>query len=143
MLYIAVMISDRNSSAEFDRRQNRAVLRDAIPAVVALVAAEVLVAAVDLHARINRWHIAVALIPLVPAVWLGWAHWRAVRRADEFQRIALLEAMTIGFAFAMLAALTGGLLHAADVGSTAQWLQITFIGGILAWVTALAFRLRR
>jgi len=65
-----------------------------------------------------------------------------LRRSDEFQRIAHLEAMTIGFAVAMLAALTGGLLHAADVGSSPQWLQITFIGGILAWVIALPIRLR-
>ena len=50
-----------------------------------------------------------------------------LRRADEFQRIAHLEALAVGFAVAIVAALTGGLLDAAEVGSTAQWLQITFI----------------
>jgi len=137
------MTSNRTAPAEFDRRQNRAGFRDAVPAAIALVVAEVVVASLNLHARTNRWHIAVALIPLIPACWLGWALWRMLRRSDEFQRVAHLEALAIGFAVAMLAALTGGLLHAADVGSTAQWLQITFIGGILAWVVALALRLRR
>ena len=78
-----------------------------------------------------------------PAIWLGRVQWRALRRSDEFQRIAQLEAMAVGFAVAMLAALIGGLLHAADLGSTAQWLQITFIGGILTWATTLMQRLRR
>jgi len=131
-----------NLTSEFDRRQNRAGFRDAIPAVVALVVSEVIVASLDLHADTNRWHLAVALLPLIPAVWLAWAQWRMLRRSDEFQRVAHLEALAIGFAVAMLAALTGGLLDAANVGSTAQWLQITFIGGVLAWVAALALRLR-
>ena len=137
------MSSTPNSHSELDRRQTRAGWREALPAVVALVATEVTVASLDLHADTNRWHVAVALLPVIPAIWLGWVQWRALRRSDEFQRIAQLEAMAVGFAVAMLAALIGGLLHAADVGSTAQWLQITFIGGILSWATALLQRLRR
>jgi hypothetical protein len=43
----------------------------------------------------------------------------------------------------MLIAMTGGLLDGADVGSTAQFLQLTFIGGILSWVAALAVLMRR
>ena len=129
-------------TSEFDRRQNRAGLRDAIPAAVALVVSEAVVASIDLQADTNRWHLGVALLPLIPAVWLAWAQWRMLRRSDEFQRLAHLEALAIGFAVAMLAALTGGLLDAANIGSTAQWLQITFTGGILAWVVALALRLR-
>lgn len=117
-------------------------MRDAAPAVIALVASEVIVASLELDAESNPWHVAVALLPLIPAVWLIWVQWRVVRRSDEFQRTAHLEALAIGFAFAMVAALTGGLLHAVDVGSSAQWLQITFIGGILAWTTALAVRQR-
>ena len=36
-----------------------------------------------------------------------------------------------------------GLLSGADVGSDAQYLQLTFIAGILSWVGALAIRMRR
>jgi hypothetical protein len=117
-------------------------MRDAAPAVVALVVSELVVASLDLDVDEHPWHVAVALLPVIPAIWLIWVQWRVIRRADEFQRIAHLEALGIGFAVAMLAALTGGLLDAADVGSSSQWLQITFIGGILAWIAAMAVRLR-
>jgi hypothetical protein len=129
-------------SSSFDERQNRATTRDALPAVVALVVSELVVASLDLDTEAHPWHVAIALLPVIPAIWLIWVQWRVIRRADEFQRIAHLEALGIGFAVAMLAALTGGLLDAADVGSSAQWLQITFIGGILAWIAAMAVRLR-
>ncbi len=142
LLYIGRMQPHGNLTSEFDRRQNRAGLRDAAPAVIALIVSEIIVASLDLRADTNRWHLAVALLPVIPAIWLAWAQWRMLRRSDEFQRTAHLEALAIGFAVAMLAALTGGLLDSADVGSTAQWLQITFIGGVLAWVASLALRLR-
>jgi hypothetical protein len=129
-------------SSQFERRQSRLAWRQAAPAALTLVASELVVASLDLDAGSTWWHVAVSLLPLIPAVCLVWVQWLIVRRADEFQRTAHLEALAVGFGVAMLAALTGGLLDAADVGSNAQWLQITFIGGVLAWVTALAVRLR-
>jgi protein-S-isoprenylcysteine O-methyltransferase Ste14 len=129
-------------SSSFDERQHRATMRDAVPAVVALVVSELVVASLDLDTETHPWHVAVALLPVIPAIWLIWVQWRVIGRADERQRSAHLEALGIGFTVAMLAALTGGLLDAADVGSSAQWLQITFIGGILAWIAALAVRVR-
>jgi hypothetical protein len=126
-----------------ERSQNRAALRDAIPAVVALVLLEGIVATSDLDANTNTWHLVIALLPLLPAMWLAWAQLRSVRRSDEYQRVIQLEALSIGFAVAMLVAMTGGLLDGADVGSTAQYLQLTFIAGILSWVGALAILWRR
>ena len=133
--------SDRVSNLE--KRQNKAALREALPAVVALVVSEALVAALELDADSNRWHLVLSLLPLLPAAWLGWVQLRSLHRSDEFQRIAQLEAMSVGFAAAMFVALTGGLLDAADVGSSVQFLQLTFIVGILCWVAALAIRSRR
>ena len=135
------MASEHQSTLE--RRQNRAALRDAVPAVVLLVALEVIVASLDLHAESNPWHLAVALSPLVAGIWLAWVQVRAVRRSDEYQRVLHLEALSVGFAVAMLVAMTGGLLSAVDVGSDAQFLQLTFITGILAWVGTLAVLTRR
>ena len=137
------MSSEPKRVSNLERRQNKATLSDALPAVIALVGSEALIASLDLDADSNRWHLLVSLIPLLPAVWLGWAQLRTLRRADEYQRIAQLEAMSIGFAVAMLVALTGGLLEGADVGSSVQFLQLTFIIGILSWVSALAIRSRR
>ena len=76
-------------------------------------------------------------------MWLGWVQVRTLRRCDEYQRRVHLEAMSVGFAVAMLVAMAGGLLGAADVGSEAQYLQLTFIAGIVSWVAALAIRMRR
>lgn len=124
-------------------RQNRAEMRDAIPAVLALVVSHGLVASLDLDASSKWWHLAIALLPLLAGVWLAWVQLRTVRRSDEYQRTVHLEAMAIGFGVAMLVAMAGGLLDGADVGSTSQFLQLTFIVGILSWVGALAIRLRR
>ena len=88
------------------------------------------------------WYLLWSLSPLVPALWLMWTQLRSVRRADEYQRVILLEAMSIGFGVVLLLSLVGGLLDAAGLGDPAQSLQITFIAGILAWVGALAVRLR-
>ena len=137
------MRSEPDRASNLERRQNKAALRDALPAIVALVASQALVASLDLDADSNWWHLALSLAPLLPAAWLGWAQLRSIRRADEYQRIAQLEAMSIGFAVAMFVALTGGLLEGADVGSSVQFLQLTFIIAILSWVTALAIRSRR
>ncbi len=126
-----------------ERRQDRAFFRDAVPAVVALIVLEALVAVLDLDAGSNRWHLAISLLPLLAGVWLAWVQLRTLRRCDEYQRTAHLEAMSIGFAVAMLAAMAGGLLSGADVGSDAQYLQVTFIAGILSWLGALAVRLGR
>jgi hypothetical protein len=138
------MSSDRsNRKSMLERDQNRAALRDAIPGVVGLVVLEGIVAALDLDAGSNGWHLAISLLPLLPGVWLAWAQVRSLRRSDEYQRNVQLEAMSVGFAAAMLVAMTGGLLDSADVGSNAQYLQLTFIAGILSWVGALAVRSRR
>jgi hypothetical protein len=134
-------MEDRRS--ELERRQDGAALRDAIPAVVTLIVLEGLVAVADLDAGSNRWHLAISLSPLLAGVWLAWVQLRTLRRCDEYQRTVHLEAMSAGFGVAMLMAMTGGLLDGADVGSAAQYLQLTFIAGILSWVATLAILIRR
>ena len=135
------MTAQRKSDLE--RRQDHATIRDAVPAIAALIVLEGIGAAADLDVGSNGWHLVIALSPLLAGVWLVWVQLRTFRRCDEYQRTMHLEAMSIGFGVAMLVAMTGGLLDGADVGSSAQYLQLTFIGGILAWVGALAIRARR
>jgi hypothetical protein len=134
--------SGAGTSSRRDRAQTAATFRDAVPAVVVLVLLEGLLATVDLHAGDHPWHLAVALLPVLPALWLGWAQVRSLRRADEYQRTLQLEAMAVGFAVAMAVALVGGLVDTADVGSSTQFLQITFIAGIVSWAGTLAMKLR-
>ena len=135
------MAEKRKSALE--RRQDRATVRDAIPAVVALVVTEAIAASMDLDADSNPWHVLIAVLPLLAFGWLAWVQFRTLRRCDEYQRTLHLEAMSIGFGVAMLVAMAGATLGAADVGTNRQFLQITFIAGILAWVGALAVRMRR
>jgi hypothetical protein len=84
-----------------------------------------------------------SMLPMVPAVWFVWAQVRALRRADEYQRLLQLEALAIGFATVILLAMAGGLLDGAGLGDPAQSLQVTFIGGTVAWVVASAVIGRR
>lgn len=135
------MAQERKSKLQ--QRQDRATIRDAVPAVVALIVLEWAVAVLDLDVDSHRWHVVIVLSPLLAAVWLAWVQLRTLRRSDEYQRTVHLEAMSVGFGVAMLVALAGGLLDGADVGSTSQYLQLTFIAGILSWAAALIIRMRR
>lgn len=122
-----------------DVRRQRALMRDVAPAVVALVLIEVFVMLGDPDTESGGWALLVWLLPLVPAAWLVLSQLRALRRADELQQRQQLAAMAVGFATMVMLSLAGSLLVAGSPdGNQAQWLQITFIGGILAWVAALA-----
>jgi hypothetical protein len=133
----------RAPRSQLDRNHDRATVRDALPAVAALVCAQLVVAAADLDAQTHRWHLLISLSPVVACVWLAWVVRAMVHRADEYQRTLQLEALGAGFAAAMLTAAAGGALDAIDVGSSSQFLQLTFIVGILVWIVALARGLRR
>lgn len=131
----------RQSTSDLER--TRATMRDMLPAAAVLLASQLSLELLDPKGGASFWNLLWCLLPLLPSAWLVWAQVRALRRADEYQRIRQLEAMAIGFATAVLLAMTGGLLDAADVGSTRQSLQITFIGSILSWVIATGLKARQ
>ncbi len=141
VLYSRAMTKQRRSSSDVARE--RAAFRDITPGVIALVVIEGTLIGLDREADPTVWTVVWSLLPLLPVLWLVRAQLRSLQRADELQRVVQLEAMAIGFGATVLLALTGGLLDAADVGNPAQWLQITFIGGILVWIAALAVNMRR
>src|SRR4051794_13289253 len=118
---------ERSSS---DTRRARAAAADALPALVALVVTELALDIIDPQGSARAWN----LVPLVPALWLVWSQVRALRRADELQRVQMLEAMAVGFGAMVVLALVGGLLEAADLGDPRQSLQVTFIAGVVIWV---------
>ena len=122
-----------------DIGRQHAAARDAAPALVALIATQVLLELIDPRGSARAWNLA----PLLPALWLVWAQLRALRRADELERVQMLEAMSVGFGAMVILSLGGGLLDAADVGNPRQSLQITFIAGVLVWVIALLTGSRR
>ncbi len=126
---------ERASASDIAR--GRAALRDIWPGLAVLVVLQGSLLVAGDTDDVRGWPLVWALSPLAPALWLVWAQLRALRRADELQRVTQLEALAIGFATTIVLALLGGLLDAAGVGSTSQTLQVTFIGGVLAWVLAL------
>ena len=127
----------RTSTSDVVRR--RVFLRDVAPAVTFLVAAQGSLVLLDPDGGASARNLVWSLLPLLPACWLCWALLRNLRRADEFQRVLQLQAMAIGFGACVLLSLASGLLDAAGIGTASQGLQITFIGGVLAWLGAQGF----
>lgn len=131
---------DRKSAS--DKARERAALRDAVPAFVTLLVLQGSLILLNPHGEPTGWYLLWSFSPLVPALWLMWTQLRSLRRADEYQRVVQLEAMAVGFGAVLLLSFVGGLLDAAGLGNPAQSLQVTFIGGVLVWVGALAIKTR-
>lgn len=125
-----------------DRERSRAFLRQAVPAGVLLLLTQGSLVLVNPQHSSSAAGTVWALSPIVPALWLVWIQVQALRRADELQRQTQLESLAIGFAVMVLCSLVGGVLDGASIGHPAQFLQISFIAGILAWAGALAITSR-
>ncbi len=93
-------------------------MRDVAPAMVALVAVQGSLIALDPDGGASLANVVWSLLPLVPFTWLVWAQVRSLRRADERQRILQMSAMATGFAV------------------------VVFIGGTLAWLGSLGYLMR-
>jgi hypothetical protein len=132
--------SSKERMSASDLARARASVRETWPGLLALLVLQGSLLAADPARPARGWVLAWSLSPIVAAVWLAWAQWRSLRRADELQRMVQLEALAVGFAAMLLLALAGGLLDAAGIGDSPQSLQVTFIAGVLAWTAALAVR---
>jgi hypothetical protein len=140
-LYVCTMERDPHDRrlSVSDRERGNAALHEVLPALIALLVVQGSLVWLDPDPS-STWKLLWSLSPIVPAVWLVWAQWRALRRADEYQRTIQLEAMAVGFAAMLVASFLGGLLDAADVGSPSQSLQITFMAGTIGWLVPLVLR---
>jgi len=126
-----------------DKARERATLLDVVPGVAVLVLLQGSLILLNPDGAASPGNLLWSLLPIAPALWLVWAQLRGLRRADEYQRVVQLEAMAIGFGVVILLSLVGGLLDGAGVGSARQSLQLTFTGGLLTWMAALAAGTRR
>lgn len=81
-----------------------------------------------------------SLLNVVPGLLVVRVVVRNLRRADEYQRVAQLEALAIGFGTMMMATFTIGLLQAGGVGNLRQLVQISFIASMLIWIAALVYK---
>jgi hypothetical protein len=118
-----------------DRARARAYLRDFL---IAMAAYAVVLTAVVTWGQLDGssplrfvW----ALLPVVPALWIVRAVLRHVNRVDDYQRLLLLQGLAVGFAIAMVAAVTVGFLAAAGlVLPDAGW--VIYAAGMLGWLGA-------
>ncbi len=120
-----------------DKRQRDSYLREFIPAIVTfwivLAVVEITVDAGTPGARL--W----VLLPVLPMIGVAVALYRAVRRADEYGRIVMLECMALGFGASMIAAMALGFLGGIGVAWTfGGWL--VFGAGMVTWSMALVVR---
>lgn len=128
---------DTRQRSEGDRDRSRHFYLDFIPAMLGY--GVVLVAVVffgQLDGNSNArflW----ALLPVIPIVWVLRAVLRHLRRVDEFQQRLLLQGLGVGFAAAMLAAVTLGFLGIVGLDMRfAGW--IIYVIGMLGWAIGQA-----
>ncbi len=127
----------RNSRSDVDR--TRAAWRDAALGFVVLALAAVAMFVFDdpgLNAGTAIW----AGLMLVGTGLYVWAEVRILRRADEYQRLLQLQAYAVGFAVVVLLLQAASLLAAAELMDPRQGMQISFIGGLLAWAGVRAVK---
>lgn len=79
----------------------------------------------------------IALVPILPVLWIAIALLRHLRRMDERQRLLFLQSLSVGFAVAMVIAVSVGLVSTAGVDTRySEW--AIYIGGMSAWGISLA-----
>ncbi len=129
----------RKSRAEIERR--RAAWRDSIPVGVAIVVA---VAAFAVTNPEDPGDTLIWAVPMLALLGLGLrAELRDLRRADEYERTLLLEALALGFVVVIVLLFLGGLFTSGGIGDPRVWLNVSFIGGLLGWSAIKAVRTRR
>ncbi|MGY1761013.1 hypothetical protein ACI79G_07215 [Geodermatophilus sp. SYSU D00779] len=129
----------RKSRAEIDRR--RAARRDSIPIGVAIVVAGGALAVTDSN---DPGDTVIWAVPMLALLVLGLrAELRDLRRADEYERTLLLEALALGFVVVIVLLFLGSLFASGGVGDPRVWLNVSFIGGVLGWSAIKALKTRR
>ena len=130
----------RNSRSDMER--TRAAWRDALPVTAVLGLAVVAMFVFD-HPGLNAGTVVWAVL-LLTAGGLGiWAEVRSLRRADEYQRLQQLQAHAVGFGVVVMLLLVVSLLAAAQLMDPRQGMQISLIGGLLAWEVIRAVKARK
>jgi hypothetical protein len=133
---------DSRQQSEGDRVRRRAYQREFWPAIGAYVLVTVTLSFWAGFEGPSPWRFLWALLPVIPAAWVVRAVLRHVRRVDEYQKLLLLESLAVGFAVAMLAAISLGFLGLAGFRpSWGPW--VVYTAGMLGWAVTGSWRGRR
>jgi hypothetical protein len=123
---------DSEGPSAGDKARNRAYSREFWPGMVAYAIALSAVLTWGHLDGTSPWRFVWALLPVLPVAWTVYVVIRHARRVDEFQRLLLLQSIAVGFAVAMLGAVTLGFLTVAGLRiEAAPW--FVFGAGMLGW----------
>ena len=126
---------DSSRSSSGDRARARAYQRDFWPGMTGY---GVVLTVVLLWGGLDGpspWRFLWAVLPVIPALWIVRAVVRHVHRVDDYQRLLLVQSLGVGFAIAMIAAVTAGFLGIAGLPMrSVGW--IIYSAGMLGWVVA-------
>jgi hypothetical protein len=123
---------DRSGQSRGDRARAWAYVREFVPAMVAYCVVLALVLTFGDLDGTSPWRFVWAVLPVLPLIWVCVAVLRHLRRLDDYQQRLTLQGLGVGFAVAMAAAVTMGLLGAAGLQSpVTPW--IIFGAGMAGW----------
>lgn len=133
---------DSRARSAGDRAVSRAYNREFWPGIIgyALVLIAVLTWG-DLDGS-GPWRFAWAVLPVIPLLWIVLALLRHIRRIDDYQRFLLLQGLGVGFAVAMVSAVTVAFLDIAGlVLPGSAW--IIYGMGMLGWALTCLVNAKR
>jgi ABC-type cobalamin transport system permease subunit len=87
------------------------------------------------------WKYVIAVLPVLPALWIPIAAVRFLREMDELQRRIQLESLALGFTSAAALTLTYGFLQNAGLPDL-SWVWVWPVMGV-CWLIGLAVSRRR
>jgi hypothetical protein len=137
---MAVNQSSRESRSDVERTRGR--VADALPGLAVLALAAVAMFVFDVpgpNAGTGVW----AVLMLAATGLFMWAEVRSLQRADEYQRLLQLQALAVGFAVVVVLLQVASVLVAAQLMDARQGLQMSFIGGLVAWLGVRALQARK
>ncbi len=118
--------------AKGDRRRAYAYFRDFVPAMVLYVVTMLISVAVGNETTGKKWFF--VGINLIPIALIVRAIVRAIRRADEFERLTQFKGMAVGFGAAMVTSLVCAFIASAEIRISAVvvgWAP--FVAGMASW----------
>lgn len=89
----------------------------------------------------SPWRFAWAVLPVLPLLWIVRALLRHIRRIDDYQRFLLLQGLGVGFAVAMVSAVTVAFLNSAGLDLPHGW--IIYGMGMLGWAVTCLVNAKR
>jgi hypothetical protein len=119
-----------------ERRSTGAYLREFTQGVVGyVIVLGTIVVLVDFRTA-GAWRYPVALLPVIPALWVLRAVIRHLGRIDEMQRALHIDGMAAGFGVAMITSITIGFLALAGLDTNRWGTWVIYSAGMLTWAVA-------